>query len=194
MGESARSRSSRWRRPLVGIVNRFTYDDRYIIELNPADARPRTLVARLSDVVLAQGLGRRRLSSADDSGIQDREVPSAAEFPCVFHAANILLYAVASVLVLRARAAPAPAVGGVGRGGAVRRASGARRSGRERRRPVGAARRRRGARGRRALRARSASGAAARSRRRWRSRYSTPSAASRKSTASCCRRSSAPPS
>ena len=101
-------RWSRWATPLiallalassaVGIVNRFTYDDRYIIELNPA---MRTL----------HGWWRVFQTSywpRDWGGDGYRplivlafklEAAVGGRNPAVFHAVNIALYVVASVLV-----------------------------------------------------------------------------------------------
>ncbi len=56
----------------IGIVNGFTYDDRYIVEQNPLMQYLARLVARVPPVVLAEVLGRRRLSSAHDSRLPDR--------------------------------------------------------------------------------------------------------------------------
>ena len=76
------ARSSRWAAPAIallalassaiGIVNQFTYDDRYIIEKNPVMHDLLHWWRAFASSYWPRGLGRRRISSVDDSGIQDR--------------------------------------------------------------------------------------------------------------------------
>ena len=84
----------------IGILNRFTYDDRYIIELNPAI---KTLHAWW------QGFGESYWSKTmGGDGYRPLTILAfklewalGTGSPMVFHAVNILLYAAASVLVFR---------------------------------------------------------------------------------------------
>jgi protein O-mannosyl-transferase len=85
---------------IVGIVNKFTYDDRFIVQWNP-------FVHRLSDwwrvfeksywPPLSGGDGYRPLTILAFK----LEYALGAGSPVAFHAANIALYVLASVLVLR---------------------------------------------------------------------------------------------
>ena len=145
-------RWSRWASPLiavlafassaVGIVNRFTYDDRYIIELNPLMRGLHGWWRVFQQSYWPKdwgGDGYRPLTILAfklESAVSGRN-------PMLFHAVNIALYVAVCVLVFVLAKRFLPVWAAWITAALLRRASGARRGGGERCRPSGAHRRRR---------------------------------------------------